>query len=118
MTTKPVTMKLLALASAFLTAAIALAPQSSADATPGKFEIEFRFDQCKAALDTYTAFLRRAQEECNTDGRLRVEREFERQCVEATMAKFVAAMGRTNLAAIHADSTGRRVDSSHSLAAR
>ncbi len=118
MTTKPVTIKLLALAAASLTAAIAFAPQSTADAAPGKFEIEFRFNHGKSPLENYSLFLRRAHEACNTDGRLRVERAFEKHCVETTTANFVVAMGRTDLAAIHADSTDRRVDSSRRLAAR
>lgn len=118
MTTKPVTMKVLALSAASLAAAIAFAPQGSASTTPGKFEIEYRFNRAKSAVENYAAFLRLAQDACNTDGRLRTERAFEKECVETTMAKFVAAMGRTDLASIHADFIGHSVDSSRSLAAR
>jgi hypothetical protein len=118
MAAKPVLMNMLALSAAVFAATIAFAPQSSAGSTPGKFEIGFRFNRSKSALDNYNAFLRRAQEACNTDGRLRLERDFEKECIETTMGKFVAALGRTDLAAVHSDFMGRRVDSSRSLAAR
>jgi hypothetical protein len=120
----PINMKVLAVAAVSLAAALALAPAgfaqpNSAQPKGETFSIEFNYDRNKSALENYAAFLRKAERQCTTNGRRTLAQiQHDRACVEATMDKLVDAMGRTDLALAHFAHTGRRADSSRSLAAR
>jgi hypothetical protein len=99
-------------------AAIAAAPRAASD-TAANFTLEFRFDTARSALDNYLAFARAAEDACSGQGPRRLDlRQLERACVEDVMERLVAAMGRSDLAAIHAQRLGRPDDSSRTLAVR
>jgi hypothetical protein len=109
----------LAVAAVAGVAAIAFSPRGAADPARETFAVGFRYDADKQALDNYLAFARQAERACdapmlNTKG----VRRTDRACVEGLLDGLVTRMGRPQLAEVHAQRTGLRVDSSRMLAAR
>ena len=118
-----IAMKRLALAAVAGCAAIAAAGQFTPGASAGPqhttFTIGFDYDARKPAEQNYGAFLRQTRRACTTPGlRLLDMRRREDICVADAVDAFVRQVGRTDIAAIHFDRTGRRIDSSRILAAR
>ena len=106
------------MAAFFGCAAIALSP-SHADPARETFEIGFRYDAGKPALDNYMSFAREAERACSgPNGQRLIARRIDRACVEDLLDKVVSRMDRPQLAAIHDVRTGVRADSSRTLAAR
>lgn len=116
---KPVHQNVLATAAFACAAAIAFAPPSSADPVREPLSIEFRYQRDRSAVENYASFHRRAERACITPGVRPVDQiAREKACVAELMDNFIATMARGDLAVVHFDRTGRRVDSSRSLAAR
>ncbi len=118
-----IAMKRLALAAVAGCAAIAAAGQFApvASAGPGQttFTITFDYDAGKSGEQNYGAFMREARRVCITPGvRLLDVRRREEACIADSIDMFVRKLGRTDIAAIHFDRTGRLIDSSRTLAAR
>lgn len=118
-----IAMKRLALAAVAGCAAIAAAGQFAPGASAGPqhttFTITFDYDAAKPAEQNYGAFLRDARRACTTPGqRLLDMRRHEDACIADAVDSFVRKLGRTDIAAIHFDRTGRHIDSSRILAAR
>ena len=77
----------------------------------------------KALLDARAKFAKReiAREQLRAaeDAAIReAVRQQEEACIAQALDAFVQKLGRTDVAAIHFDRTGRRIDSSRILAAR
>lgn len=118
-----IAIKRLAAAAVLSCAAIAAAGRlsSNAHADPGStaFTIHFEYNADKPAEQNYGAFLRDARHACATPGvRFLDQRRREDACVADAVDTFVRKLGRTDIAAVHFDRTGRRIDSSRILAAR
>lgn len=118
-----IAMKRLALAAVAGCAAIAAAGQFAplASAGPGQttFTITFDYDAGKSGEHNYGAFMRDARRACASPGlRLLDVRRREEACIAEAVDTFVGKLGRTDIAAIHFDRTGRHIDPSRSLAAR
>lgn len=109
----------LAVAAIVGAGAIAITPRGSAEPARETFTISFRYDAERPALDNYLAFAREAELACaKPDGGAKAARRTDRECVESVLDQLVTRMGRPQLADVHAARTGRRVDSSRTLAAR
>jgi hypothetical protein len=109
----------LAVAATLGVAAIAFAPRGAADPSRETFAVTFRYDAERSALDNYLAFARQAETACSAaDMNTRGVRRIDRACVEGLLDEVVSGMTRTQLADLHAAKTGRRADSSRTLAAR
>jgi hypothetical protein len=118
-----IAMKRLAIAAVAGCAAIAavgqFAPGASAGSQYATFTISFDYDSAKTAQQNYGAFLREARRACTTPGLRPLDlRRREDACIDDAVDAFVRQVGRTDIAAIHFDRTGRRIDSSRILAAR
>jgi hypothetical protein len=118
-----IAMKHLAIAAVAGCAAIAAAGQFAPGASAGPqhatFTISFDYDAGKPAEQTYAAFQREARRACTTPGLRPLDlRRREDDCVADAVDAFVRQVGRTDIAAVHFDRTGRRIDSSRILAAR
>lgn len=118
-----IAIKRLAFAAVLGCAAVAasgqFAPTASAGPDSVTFTIAFDYDGAKTAEHNYGAFLREARRACTTPGVRPVSvRKQEDACIAEAVDAFVQKLGRTDVAAIHFDRTGRRIDSSRILAAR
>jgi hypothetical protein len=118
-----IAIKRLAVAAVLGCVAVAASGQfaSPASAGPDKatFTIAFDYDAAQSAEHNYRAFQREARRACTTPGvRLLSVRKLEDTCIAQAVDAFVQKLGRTDVAAIHFDRTGRRIDSSRILAAR
>ncbi len=118
-----IAIKRLAVAAVLGCAVIAASGQfaSSASAGPDQttFTIVFDYDGAQSAEHNYRAFLREARRACTTPGIRPISlRKLEDACIAQAVDSFVQKLGRTDIAAIHFDRTGRRIDSSRILAAR
>lgn len=118
-----IAIKRLAFAAVLGCAAVAVsgqfAPPASAGPDQDTFTISFDYDRAKSAEHNYGAFQREARRACTTPGaRLLSMRKAEDACIAQAVDAFVQKLGRTDVAAIHFDRTGRRIDSSRILAAR
>ena len=101
------------------TAALALNPLANAGPDRDSVTVAFTYDAAKAPLDNYLAFTRQAERACAERAvRTLDQRVFDRACAEDLIAQMVVAMGRADLADIHAIRTGRPGDSSRMRAAR
>jgi hypothetical protein len=95
------------------------APPAVAGPDRQAFTITFDYDRSASAADNYAAFLREARRACMTGGpRPLAMRAQEEDCVEQTLDNFVRKLGRVDVASVHYTRTGRRIDSSRTLAAR
>lgn len=114
-----IAIKGLAAAAVISTAALAFAPRAASEPQGETFTLTFRYDAAKSALDNYLTFVRQAERAC-ADPSVRDlgQRASDRACAEDLIAQMVVAMGRSDLADIHALRTGRPDDSSRMLAAR
>ena len=109
----------LAVAAVLGVAAIAMAPRVGAEPGREKFALEFRYDSTRKPVDNYVAFARQIERACENPGRLGLAmRHHDVACVEDMLDHLIARMARAELADIHATRTGRRDDSSRTLAAR
>lgn len=118
-----IAIKRLAIAAFAGCAAIAAAgqwaPVAFASADHADFTIAFDYDASQSAEVNYAAFRRQARLACTTPGtRTIAVRQLENACIDAAVDSFVRKIGRIDIAAIHFDRTGRRIDSSRTLAAR
>jgi hypothetical protein len=118
-----IAIKRLAAATVLGCAAVAASGQFAQSASAGPdqttFTIAFDYDGAKSAEHNYGAFLREARRACTTPGARPVNvRKQEDSCIAQALDAFVQKLGRTDVAAIHFDRTGRRIDSSRILAAR
>lgn len=118
-----IAMKRLAIAAVAGCAAIAAAgqfvPGASAGSQHAPFTISFDYDSAKTARQNHAAFLREARRACTTPGLRPLDlRRREDTCISNAVDAFVRQIGRIDIAAIHFDRTGRRIDSSRILAAR
>jgi hypothetical protein len=118
-----IAIKRLAVAAVLGCAAVAasgqFAPSASAGPDPAMFTIVFDYDGAKSAEHNYGAFLREARRACTSPGVRPIGlRRLEDACIAQAVDAFVQKLGRTDVAAIHFDRTGRRIDSSRILAAR
>lgn len=112
-------MRVLAAVAVTGCAAIALAPHSDADPARVNFQISFRYDADKSALDNYLAFTSQAKRACRIPNGHGVDMgRVDQACAEDLLQQLVARMERPQLASIHATRTGVRADSSRTLAAR
>ncbi len=95
------------------------APAALAGPGQATFTITFNYDNAKSAQHNYGAFQREARRACTTSGPRPISlRRIEDACIAGAIDSFVQKLGRTDVAAIHFDRTGRRLDSSRILAAR
>jgi len=86
----------------------ALAGAANADTAGDTYRIEFRYNAGQTAVANYRTFERAAKNTCETRGRRPIEvMRLERACVTEIMDKVVVAMGRTDLALLHFNETGR-----------
>lgn len=113
------------LALATVTGCVAIAASAvfglsaSADIHRTEFTIAFEYDAGKSAEHNYSAFVREARRACTTPGKLSLDvRQQDIACIDDAVDAFVRKLGRTEIAALHFDRTGRRIDSSRTLAAR
>lgn len=113
------------LALATVTGCVAIAASAvlgltaSADANRTDFAIAFDYDAGKSAEHNYGAFVREARRVCTTPGKQSLDaRRHDLACVDDAVDAFVRKLGRTEIATLHFDRTGRRIDSSRTLAAR
>ena len=113
------------LALATVTGCVAIAASAgldlsaSADPSRSTFAIAFTYDAGKSAEQNYGAFVREARRVCTTPGKQSLDaRRHDLACVDDAVDAFVRKLGRTEIAALHFDRTGRRIDSSRTLAAR
>jgi hypothetical protein len=114
-----IAIKGLAAAAVLGTAALAFAPHTAADPARETFAVSFRYDAAKGPLENYLAFARQAERACAVPGLRPLDQRMQsRVCAEDLINRMVAAMGRADLAEIHALRTGRPDDSSRMLAAR
>jgi hypothetical protein len=118
-----IAIKRLALATVLGCTAVAASGQFAPSATAGpdreSFTIAFDYDGAKSADHNYGAFLREARRACTPPGIRPVSvRKLEDACIAQAVDAFVQKLGRMDIAAIHFDRTGRRIDSSRILAAR
>jgi len=118
-----IAIKRLAAAAVLGCAAIAAAGQFSsnahADPDGAAFTIKFDYKADRSADHNYGASLRDARRVCITPGvRFLDQRRREDACIADAVDTFVRKVGRTDIAAVHFDRTGRRIDSSRILAAR
>lgn len=98
---------------------VAFAPRMAADPGREGFTVAFRYDETKTPLDNYLAFARQAERACSGRGvRPLDQRARDRACAEALIAQMVSAMGRDDLANIHAIRIKRPNDSSRTFAVR
>jgi hypothetical protein len=103
------TIKLIALST------LALAAAGVANAEPGRpsagsqvFTLEFRYDATRSPEANYDAFRRMVERKCVTPGLRPIQTIVrERACVAEVMDRFVQALGRAEIAAVHAARTGR-----------
>jgi len=92
---------------------------ASADTNRTTFTIAFDYNAAKPAAQNYGAFLREARRACTTPGVRQLDaHQRDADCVSDAMDAFVRKLGRTDIATIHFDRTGRQIDSSRTLAAR
>lgn len=109
----------LAAAAVLGAAAIAFAPKAASDPLRDTFTVEFRYDAERSTLDNYLAFARQAERACAAqDQRVLTLRDDARACVEDVLNRLSTAMGRAELAALHAERIGRNDDSSRTFAVR
>ncbi|OYW42314.1 MAG: hypothetical protein B7Z38_05445 [Rhodobacterales bacterium 12-64-8] len=113
------------LALATVTGCVAIAASAmfgltaSADTNRTEFTIAFAYDAGESAEHNYGAFVREARRACTTPGKLSLNaRQHDIACIDDAVDAFVRKLGRTEIAAVHFDRTGRRIDSSRTLAAR
>lgn len=99
--------------SAKLTAAAAIAAAltgaASADQGRTAYTLEFSYNPAATAEANYDAFRRLARRECETPGVRPLQQiRQERACVVEILDRFVETLGRPEVAALHAERTGRR----------
>lgn len=92
---------------------LVLAAAGAANAEPVKagrevYTLEYRYDAARSPEANYNAFRNMAEKTCETPGLRPIQTIVqERACVLDIVDNFVAALGRSEVAAIHAARTGR-----------
>lgn len=81
--------------------------------------VSFRYDAGASAETNYRAFLRKAERACLTSGlRPLAQVQMDQACMDDLIDRLVARMGRSELALVHLQRTGRAVVETRALAAR
>lgn len=102
--TKPCTV----IAAAIL--AVSVSGLAFAQSAPEIFSVKFRYDGEKSVNENYSAFVSKANRICSTmEPKLLVVRQREQACADDVMSQLVLKLGRSEIAALHREATGKDI---------